>query len=148
MRDFDSDRLVAVDVRLFTVASSRFYTAPRLARCVATVSIAVLICVAHAQREIGLSLGEPPAMRGYPPSAPGLIPQLGERAGDDRDSSGSITAIYTVLADGGDLDDSVIDAARAIIDGRIILPRNLADTTDDDQRAAAQHFRKLWSGGD
>lgn len=120
--------------------------------------------IAHAQREIGLSLGEPPAMKGYPPSALGLIPQLVERAGNDRNSGGSITAIYTVLADGGDLDDPVVDAARAIVDGHIILSRSLAesgvypaidigrslsrtmaDTTDDDQRSAAQHFRQLWS---
>jgi flagellum-specific ATP synthase len=61
--------------------------------------------VAHAQREIGLSLGEPPTVKGYPPSALGLIPRLVERAGADKRSGGSITALYTVLADGDDSDD-------------------------------------------
>lgn len=120
--------------------------------------------VAHAQREIGLSLGEPPTMKGYPPSVFGIIPALIERAGSDRDTGGSITAIYTVLADGGDLDDPVVDAARAIVDGHIILSRTLAeqgifpaidvsrslsrtmpDCIDADHLAAAVQFRKLWS---
>jgi flagellum-specific ATP synthase len=83
--------------------------------------------VAHAQREIGLSLGEPPTMKGYPPSALGLIPRLVERAGADRDTGGSITAIYTVLADGGDNDDPIVDAARAIVDGHIVLSRSMAE---------------------
>jgi flagellum-specific ATP synthase len=83
--------------------------------------------VAHAQREIGLALGEPPTMKGYPPSALGLIPRLVERAGADRNTGGSITAIYTVLADGGDNDDPVVDAARAIVDGHIVLSRSLAE---------------------
>jgi flagellum-specific ATP synthase len=120
--------------------------------------------IAHAQREIGLALGEPPAMKGYPPSALGLIPQLVERAGGDRQSGGSITALYTVLADGGDMDDPVVDAARAIVDGHILLSRSLAEsgiypaidisrslsrtmaeTTDESQRSAAMRFRRLWS---
>ena len=79
--------------------------------------------VAHAQREIGLSLGEPPTMKGYPPSALGLIPHLIERAGVDAHSGGSITALYTVLADGDDNDDPIVDTARAIVDGHIILSR-------------------------
>jgi flagellum-specific ATP synthase len=120
--------------------------------------------IAHAQREIGLALGEPPAMKGYPPSALSLIPRLAERAGCDRSNGGSITALYTVLADGGDLDDPVVDAARAIVDGHIILSRSLAeagiypaidigrslsrtmaDTVDSAQREAAMQFRRLWS---
>ncbi len=120
--------------------------------------------VAHAQREIGLSLGEPPTMKGYPPSALGLIPRLVERAGVDRTSGGSITAIYTVLADGGDTDDPIVDSARAIVDGHIILSRSMAeqgifpaidvskslsrtmpDVVDDAHQAAAARFRQLWS---
>ena len=83
--------------------------------------------VAHAQREIGLSLGEPPTVKGYPPSALGLIPRLCERAGADSRSGGSITAFYTVLADGDDADDPIVDSARAIVDGHILLSRSLAD---------------------
>lgn len=120
--------------------------------------------VAHAQREIGLALGEPPTMKGYPPSALGLIPGLVERAGRDIRSGGSITALYTVLADGGDTDDPVVDSARAIADGHIILSRALseqavfpaidvgrslsrvmADITDADHQRAAARFRQLWS---
>ncbi len=84
--------------------------------------------IAHAQREIGLALGEPPTIKGYTPSSLALIPQLVERAGVDSRSGGSITAIYTVLADGGDLDDPVVDAARAIVDGHIVLSRDLAES--------------------
>src|SRR3546814_13518492 len=83
--------------------------------------------VAHAQREIGLSLGEPPTVKGYPPSALGLIPRLVERAGADSRTGGSITALYTVLADGDDTDDPTVEAARAIVDGHIIHYRSLAD---------------------
>jgi flagellum-specific ATP synthase len=119
---------------------------------------------AHAQREIGLSLGEPPAMKGYPPSALAFIPRLCERAGVDSRSGGSITAIYTVLADGDDNDDPIVDAARAIVDGHIILSRQLseqsifpaidigkslsrvmADIVDDAHLAAAANYRRLWS---
>ena len=120
--------------------------------------------VAHAQREIGLAAGEPPTMKGYPPSALSLIPRLIERAGNDSQTGGSITAIYTVLADGDDLDDPVVDNARAIADGHIILSRSLAeqgifpaidvgksisrvavDIIDEDHHAAQTHFRRLWS---
>ena len=66
-------------------------------------------------------------MKGYPPSALGLIPRLIERAGADVTSGGSITAIYTVLADGDDNNDPVVDTARAIVDGHIILTRELAE---------------------
>jgi flagellum-specific ATP synthase len=82
---------------------------------------------AQAQREIALSIGEPPATKGYPPSVFSQIPQLVERAGNDATGKGAITAIYTVLTEGDDLQDPVADAARAILDGHIVLSRQLAD---------------------
>src|SRR3546814_18526033 len=66
-------------------------------------------------------------MKGYPPSALSLIPRLVERAGVDSRSGGSITALYTVLADGDDTDDPIVDAARAIVDGHIVLSRQLSE---------------------
>lgn len=83
--------------------------------------------VAHAGREIGLALGEPASARGYPPSAIAMLPNLIERAGVCVSSGGSITAIYTVLADGDDANDPVVDAARSILDGHIVLSRALAE---------------------
>ncbi len=83
--------------------------------------------VAHAGREIGLALGEPASARGYPPSAIAMLPNLIERAGTCVASGGSITAIYTVLADGDDGNDPVVDAARSILDGHIVLSRALAE---------------------
>ena len=83
--------------------------------------------VAHAQREIGLSLGEQPTARGYPPSVISLIPELIERTGAGVNSVGSITSIYTILADGDDtVSDPIVDNARAILDGHIVLSRKLA----------------------
>jgi flagellum-specific ATP synthase len=82
--------------------------------------------VAHAAREIGLLLGEPGAARGYPPSALATITKLVERAGNSAASGGSITGIYTVLADGDNQDDPVVDTARSILDGHIVLTRELA----------------------
>ena len=82
--------------------------------------------VAHAAREIGLLLGEPGAARGYPPSALAAITKLVERAGNSAASGGSITGIYTVLADGDNQDDPVVDTARSILDGHIVLSRDLA----------------------
>lgn len=120
--------------------------------------------VAHAQREIGLAAGEPPTMKGYPPSALSLIPRLIERAGNDSETGGSITAIYTVLADGDDLDDPIVDSARAIADGHIILSRSLAeqgifpaidigksisrvavDIIEPQHHEVQIHFKRLWS---
>lgn len=81
---------------------------------------------AMAQREIALSLGEPPATKGYPPSAFGIIPKLVESAGNSV-GSGSMTAIYTVLAEGDDQQDPIVDCARAVLDGHIVLSRHLAE---------------------
>lgn len=83
---------------------------------------------AMAQREIALAIGEPPVTRGYPPSVFARLPQLVERAGNGLEGGGSITGFYTVLAEGDDQQDPVADAARAILDGHIVLSRTLADS--------------------
>ncbi|MGK4474597.1 lateral flagellar FliI-like assembly ATPase LfiI [Aeromonas molluscorum] len=82
---------------------------------------------AQAQREIALAIGEPPATRGYPPSVFSMLTQLVERAGNGVDPNGSLSAFYTVLAEGDDQQDPVVDAARAILDGHIVLTRRLAE---------------------
>ncbi|OIH93753.1 FliI/YscN family ATPase [Curtobacterium sp. MCBA15_001] len=116
--------------------------------------------VAMAQREIGLSVGEPPATRGYPPSTFSVLAGLLERAGTDR--VGSITGIYTVLVDGDDHNEPIADAARSILDGHVVLDRKLAVTghfpsvdalgsisrvaskvTSPEQRAAATGLRSV-----
>ena len=118
--------------------------------------------VAHAQRELGLALGEQPTSRGYPPSVISLIPNLIERTGTCGNNSGTITAIYTILADGDDTsNDPVVDTSRAILDGHIVLSRDLAqqgvypaidvsqsvsrvmgDIVDKDHQRRAVEFRK------
>ncbi|MEW9797540.1 flagellar protein export ATPase FliI [Alteromonas sp. CYL-A6] len=145
VKEFIHDILTEEERERAVVVAAPADTSPlmRLKGCETAVTIAeyfrdqgmnVLLLIdsltryAMAQREIALAVGEPPATKGYPPSVFARLPALVERAGNGSDRQGSITAFYTVLTEGDDLQDPIADAARAILDGHIVLSRSLADS--------------------
>jgi len=145
VKEFIHDILGEEERQKSVVVAAPADTSPlmRLKGCETAVSIAeyfrdqgmnVLLLVdsltryAMAQREIALAVGEPPATKGYPPSVFARLPALVERAGNGADNQGSITAFYTVLTEGDDLQDPIADSARAILDGHVVLSRKLADS--------------------
>lgn len=143
VREFIEESLGAEGLRRSVVVATPADTSPlmRVAGCWRASAIAeyfreqgkdVLLLMdsltrfAQAQREIGLAAGEPPVSRGYTPSVFSMLPNLIERAGNL--SGGSITAIYTVLVEGDDLQDPIADASRAILDGHIVLSRSMSES--------------------
>lgn len=143
VREFVEDSLGPEGLKRSVVVATPADTSPlmRVAGCWRATAIAehfrsqgknVLLLMdsltrfAQAQREIGLAAGEPPVSRGYTPSVFSLLPNLIERAGNV--GTGSITAVYTVLVEGDDLQDPIADAARAILDGHIVLSRSMAES--------------------
>lgn len=144
VKEFIQDILGEEERKKSVVVAAPADTSPlmRLKGCETAVAIAeyfrdqglnVLLLIdsltryAMAQREIALAVGEPPATKGYPPSVFARLPALVERAGNGNHQQGSITGFYTVLTEGDDLQDPIADAARAILDGHIVLSRRLAD---------------------
>ena len=145
VKEFIHEILTEEDRQRAVVVAAPADTSPlmRLKGCETAVTIAeyfrdkgmkVLLLIdsltryAMAQREIALAVGEPPATKGYPPSVFARLPALVERAGNGSERQGSITAFYTVLTEGDDLQDPIADAARAILDGHVVLSRTLADS--------------------
>ncbi len=145
VKEFIHDILTEEERQRAVVVAAPADTSPlmRLKGCETAVTIAeyfrdqgmnVLLLIdsltryAMAQREIALAVGEPPATKGYPPSVFARLPALVERAGNGSDNQGSITAFYTVLTEGDDLQDPIADSARAILDGHIVLSRSLAES--------------------
>ena len=145
VKEFIHDILTEEERKRAVIIAAPADTSPlmRLKACETAVSIAeyfrdeghnVLLLIdsltryAMAQREIALAVGEPPATKGYPPSVFARLPALVERAGNGAPGQGSITAFYTVLTEGDDLQDPIADAARAILDGHVVLSRKLADS--------------------
>nr|WP_245921799.1 flagellar protein export ATPase FliI [Bowmanella denitrificans] len=145
VKEFIQDILGEEERQKSVVVAAPADTSPlmRLKGCETAVAIAeyfrdlgmnVLLLVdsltryAMAQREIALAVGEPPATKGYPPSVFARLPALVERAGNGSDKQGAITAFFTVLTEGDDLQDPIADSARAILDGHVVLARRLADS--------------------
>ena len=181
VKEFIQDILTEEERKKSVVVAAPADTSPlmRLKGCETAVAIAeyfrdqglnVLLLIdsltryAMAQREIALAVGEPPATKGYPPSVFARLPALVERAGNGAEHQGSITAFYTVLVEGDDLQDPIADAARAILDGHIVLSRQLSDSghypsidiessisrvmpmvVDDEQLQAARRIRQVYS---